>query len=64
MIIRLDVSDDFENPEKISSYLIVSKITGKEICVIAKILPQDKQSEIARKILDSSEDKPCLKRLK
>lgn len=60
MIVRFEVSDDYENMEKISSYLIVSKITQEEICVIAKIMPQENQNEIARKILDTIINKPCL----
>ena len=61
MIVRLDVNDDPEDLDKISSYLVVSKITSNDICVVGKILPQSKQNELARAMLDSKEELPCLK---
>ena len=61
MIVRLEVSDDYENLDKVSSYLVVSKIKDEEICVIAKVLPQANQNEMARNILDAKEELPCLK---
>lgn len=63
MIVRFEASDDYENIEKVSSYLVVSKITKEEICVVAKVLPQKKQNEIARKILEATEVLPCLKKM-
>ena len=64
MIVRFDVSDDPENMDKVSSYLVVTKIKNDEICVVAKISPQKEQNELAREILDSTEELPCLKELK
>jgi len=64
VIIPLNISDDFENLDKTTSYLVVTKITKNKICVVAKISPQKEQDEIAREILDTDEDLPCLKRLK
>jgi len=64
VIIPLNISDDFENLDKTTSYLVVTKITNDEICVVAKIAPQKEQSEIAREILDTDEDLPCLKQSK
>ncbi len=61
MIVRLEASDDYEDLERVSSYLVVSKIKEEEICVIAKVLPQANQNEMARNILDSEEDLACLK---
>ena len=61
MIVRLEVSDDYENLDKTSSYLVVSKLMHKDICVVAKISPQKDQNEIAREILDSTEKLACLK---
>lgn len=61
MIVRFEVSDD-ENIDKISSYLLVSKITKDEVCVVAKVFPQENQNEMARKILDSTDALPCLKK--
>ena len=64
MIVRFEASDDYENLDKVSSYLVVSKIEKDEICVVARIAPQNEQNEIAREILDSTEVLPCLKELK
>ncbi|CAA6814911.1 MAG: Unknown protein [uncultured Sulfurovum sp.] len=61
MIVRLEVSDDPENLDKTSSYLVVSKITRHEICVIAKVAPQINQNIMAREILDINLAMPCLK---
>ena len=63
VIISLNISDDVEHVDKVSSYLLVNKITSDKICVVAKIAPQQEQNEIAREILDTDEDLPCLKNL-
>jgi len=54
LIIPLNMSDDSENLDKTSTYLVVAKITTDKICVVAKIAPQKEQDEIAREILDTS----------
>lgn len=64
MVVRFEASDDYENIDNVSSYLVVSKITKDEICVVAKVLPQKKQNEIARDILDVKEELPCLRNIK
>ncbi len=61
MIVRLDVNEDPEDLDKITSYLVVSKITPKDICIVGKILPQSNQNELARAMLDVKEELPCLK---
>ncbi|CAA6810717.1 MAG: Unknown protein [uncultured Sulfurovum sp.] len=63
MIVRFEASDNHEKAEKSTSYLVVSKINHEEICVVAKILPQKNQNEIARTILDTNDEIPCLKKL-
>ena len=63
LIVQVEVSDDYENLDKVSSYLLVSKITKDTICIVAKISPQKEQKEIAREILDTREDLACLKEL-
>jgi len=60
-IIPLNMNDDTENLDEISLYLVVTKITNDEICVVAKIAPQKEQDEIAREILDTDENLSCLK---
>jgi hypothetical protein len=63
MIVRFEVSDNYEDLEKVSSYLIVSKIIKDEMCIIAKVLPQNHQNKRAREILDTQRTLPCMKRL-
>jgi len=63
VIIPINMSEDVENLEKTTSYLVVTKITKEKICVVAKIAPQKDQHEIAREVLDTDEDLPCLKPL-
>ncbi len=63
MIVRLESSDN-ENLDRTSSYLIVSKITSSEMCVIAKVVPQHNQNVIARAVLDTKLERPCLKELR
>jgi len=61
MIVRLDVNNDQEDLNKITSYLVVSKITPNNICIVGEILPKSNQNELARAMLDSKKKLPCLK---
>ena len=49
-----------ERSEKKTSYLVVSKITDNEICVVGKILPQKNQNILARKMANKAKKMPCL----
>lgn len=62
LIIRYNSNDDPESPNKQSSYLAVTKITGSEICVTDKIMPGPKANEDARAAADAAVNKPCLKK--
>lgn len=59
LIARFNASEDPENPEKRTSYLIVSKITKDEICVTDVIKPSQAQNAEARKAADSAASRPC-----
>ena len=61
VIIPLNMSDDPENLDRTTSFLVVTKIIKDKICVVAKIAPQKEQDEIAREILDTDENLSCLK---
>ena len=62
LIVQLEVNNDPDDLDRVTSLLAVSKITENDICVIGKILPQEKQHELAREMLNSSTDEmPCLK---
>lgn len=61
LIVRYSASEDPEHPNKVNSYLAVSKITPSEICITDKITPGPKANEAARRAADSATTKPCLK---
>jgi hypothetical protein len=64
MIIRLEVNEDEEDMEKITSYLLVSKITEKEICIVGKIQIEENQDEIAYKMAEEAYKLPCISSIK
>lgn len=61
LILRYNTSEDPENPNRKTSYLVVVKITGDEICVTDKISPGPKANDEARAAADAASTKPCLK---
>lgn len=60
LIVRFNASENPEDSSKITSYLIVAKITPQKICVTDKIAPGATANEEARNAADASADKPCL----
>lgn len=60
LIVRFNASESPEDSTKITSYLVVAKITPQKICVTDKIAPSATANEEARKAADASSDKPCL----
>lgn len=61
LIVRFEVSHNHEQLEDVSSYLLVSKVLNDEVCVVAKVVPQNYQAKRAREILDSQQSLPCIK---
>jgi hypothetical protein len=61
LILRYNASEDPENPNRKTSYLVVAKITPTEICVTDKISPGPKANDEARSAADNSANRPCLK---
>ena len=62
LIVRYNASENPDQPDKLNSYLAVSKITPTEICVTDKILPGPNANEDARRAADTAATKPCLKK--
>ncbi len=64
MIVRLNASehDGPDNPEKITSYLVVNKVTPQAVCVVGKIAPQvrENQNVKARAMAEQAARLPCL----
>ena len=60
LIVRVNASENPEDPTKKTSYLAVAKITSQKICVTDKIAPSATANEEARRAADASSSKPCL----
>jgi hypothetical protein len=60
LIVRFNASENPEDSSKVTSYLVVAKITPQKICVTDKIAPSATQNEEARRAADASANKPCL----
>jgi hypothetical protein len=62
LILRVNVAEDPQDLEKRTSYLVVAKITEKEVCVTETIKPNATQNADARKAADRSGSRPCWSR--
>jgi len=60
MIIRLDVNEDEEDIDKVTSYSLVSKITEKEICLVGKVKLEKNQNKLAYKMAEEAYKMPCV----
>jgi hypothetical protein len=59
LIVRFNISEDPEDSSKITSLLVVSKITPDGSCVTDVVRPQANQNVVARRLADASASKPC-----
>jgi hypothetical protein len=60
LIVRVNASEDPSNPQKLTSYLAVAKITAAKTCVTDKIGPSATANEEARRAADTAATRPCL----
>jgi hypothetical protein len=60
LIVRLNASENPEDSTRITSWLVVVKITGEKICAVAKIPPSAKANQEARDAADAAASQPCL----
>jgi len=60
LIVRLNAAEDVDHPNKLTSYLSVSKITPTSICVTDKIQPGPQMNDQARQAAQNAAGKPCL----
>lgn len=60
LIVRYNVSEDPEQPEKTTSYLAVSKITAGKACVTDVVKPSADANQQARDLADVAASKPCI----
>jgi hypothetical protein len=59
LIFRFNASENPEDSSKITSYLVVAKITKNEICVTDAVAPGKFQNTEARRFANSAATKPC-----
>ena len=64
MIVRLDVNDDEEDMNKITSYSLISKITEKEICIVGKVKLEDNHKKLVHKMAEEAYKMPCVSSVK
>ena len=59
LIVRFNVSENPEYTEKLTSYLVVSKITNKTLCVTDVVKPSADANQQARDLADTAANRPC-----
>ena len=59
LILRYNANEDAADPAKVTSYLVVSKVTDKLVCITDIVKPQPKANEIARQLADQAPAKTC-----
>ena len=60
LITRYNAAENPENPEKLTSYLVVAKFEGEFVCITDIVKPMPNANESARELADKSAAKPCL----
>ena len=61
LIVRFNANEDPAQPNRVTSYLAVTKITPDAICVTDKILPGVQANDEARAAADTAATRTCLK---
>jgi len=64
MLVRLDVNEDEEDIEKVTSYSLVNKITEKEICIVGKVKLEKNKDKLAHKMAEEAYSMPCISSIK
>lgn len=59
LILRYNANEDAADPAKVTSYLVVSKVTDKLVCITDIVKPQPNANEIARQLADQAPAKVC-----
>lgn len=63
LIVRVNASEDSANPNRLTSYLAVVKVTPEKTCVTHKIPPGGKANEAARHAAETAQTAACLKQV-
>lgn len=59
LILRYNANEDAADPAKVTSYLVVTKVTDKLVCITDIVKPQPNANEIARQLADQAPAKAC-----
>lgn len=59
LIVRFNVNENPNDWRKVTSYLVVTKITRNEVCITDVLRPSRTQNGDARKVADSAANRPC-----
>ncbi len=59
LIVRFNASEDPEDSEKVTSYLVVTKFDAEFVCITDILKPMANQNEKARELADVAPSKPC-----
>jgi len=59
LIFRFNANADPNDPSKITSYLVVAKITKNQVCVTDTVAPGRSQNTEARRFANSAATRPC-----
>jgi len=60
LIVRYNVSENPEDSSKLTSYLVVIKLTKETVCVTDALKPTRSHNNEARKAADKAATRPCL----
>ncbi|ADV68144.1 hypothetical protein [Deinococcus maricopensis] len=61
LILRYNASEVSEAPERLTSYLVVSKVTGTGVCVVGVVKPSAQANVRARALAEQAGGRPCLR---
>jgi hypothetical protein len=59
LILRFNASEDPEDPLKTTSYLVITKISKSEVCIVDIVKPSKNQNSEARVLADASAKRLC-----
>ena len=59
LVVRFNANENPEEPSKVTSYLVVAKITNNQICVTDVVNPGRLQNTEARRFANNAASSPC-----
>lgn len=59
LIVRFNANQDTVNTERVTSYLVVARLSGGLACITDVVLPARSQNREARRLADTARTRPC-----